>query len=169
MPAFGLGCVGRSVRDAAIVRDIYSHTIDVILAATALGGYRTLPEQDIFDVEYWDLEQAKLKKSAAPAVFSGEVALVTGAARVSARPASDSLLRRGAAVIALDVNADIARVFAQPEVLALRCDVTVPEQVLQALDRGVAAFGGLDLLVLNAGVFPVARASRPWRTTSGGA
>jgi rhamnose utilization protein RhaD (predicted bifunctional aldolase and dehydrogenase)/NAD(P)-dependent dehydrogenase (short-subunit alcohol dehydrogenase family) len=166
--AFGLGCVGRSVRDAAIVRDIYSHTIDVILAATALGGYRALPEQDIFDVEYWDLEQAKLKKSAAPAIFSGEVALVTGAASGIGKACVDSLLRRGAAVIALDVNADITRVFAQPEVLALRCDVTVPEQVLQALDRGVAAFGGLDLLVLNAGVFPggtrvAALADQEWR------
>jgi rhamnose utilization protein RhaD (predicted bifunctional aldolase and dehydrogenase) len=77
---FGLGCVGRSAREAAIVRDIYSHTIDVILAATALGGYRALPEQDIFDVEYWDLEQAKLQKSGAPRPFAGEVALVTGAA-----------------------------------------------------------------------------------------
>jgi hypothetical protein len=56
-----------------VVRDIYSHTIDVILAATALGGYRALPEQDIFDVEYWDLEQAKLKKAGAPRAFAGEV------------------------------------------------------------------------------------------------
>lgn len=151
--AFGLGCVGRTVRDAGIVRDIYDHTIDVIQAANALGGYRALPEQDIFDVEYWDLEQAKLNKAGSPPVFAGEVALVTGAASGIGRACVESLLKRGAAVIALDLNADIAGMFARPEVLGLRCDVTEAAQVSQALDRGVRTFGGLDLLVLNAGIF----------------
>jgi rhamnose utilization protein RhaD (predicted bifunctional aldolase and dehydrogenase)/NAD(P)-dependent dehydrogenase (short-subunit alcohol dehydrogenase family) len=166
--AFGLGCVGRTVKDAGIVRDIYAHTIDVILAATALGGYRALPEQDIFDVEYWDLEQAKLKRSGAPAVFAGEVALVTGAASGIGKACVDSLLRRGAAVIALDINAGIADMFARPEVLGLRCDVTDSAQISQALDRGVRTFGGVDLLVLNAGIFPggqrvAALADEEWR------
>jgi rhamnose utilization protein RhaD (predicted bifunctional aldolase and dehydrogenase)/NAD(P)-dependent dehydrogenase (short-subunit alcohol dehydrogenase family) len=166
--AFGLGCVGRTVRDAGIVRDIYAHTIDVILAATALGGYRALPEQDIFDVEYWDLEQAKLRKSGATAVFAGEVALVTGAASGIGKACVESLLERGAAVIALDVNAGIAEMFGRPEVLGLRCDVTDRAQISQALDRGVRAFGGLDLLVLNAGIFPggtrvAALADEQWR------
>ncbi|MFI4868876.1 MAG: bifunctional aldolase/short-chain dehydrogenase [Steroidobacterales bacterium] len=166
--AFGLGCVGRTVRDAGIVRDIYAHTIDVILAASALGGYRALPEQDIFDVEYWDLEQAKLNKAGTPPVFAGEVALVTGAASGIGRACVESLLKRGAAVIALDLNADVAGMFARPEVLGLRCDVTDPAQISQALDRGVRSFGGLDLLVLNAGIFPAGQrvatlADAEWR------
>ena len=152
--AFGLGCVGRSVRDADIVRDLYAHTIDVILAATALGGYRALPEKDIFAVEYWDLEQAKLTKAGAPAVFAGEVALVTGAASGIGRACVESLLARGAAVVAIDINPGIAGLIARPDVLGLQCDVTSPEQIARALDRGVHTFGGLDLLVLNAGVFP---------------
>jgi len=151
---FGLGCVGRSAGEAAVVRDIYSHTIDVILAATALGGYRALPERDIFDVEYWDLEQAKLRKTGAPRAFAGEVGLVTGAASGIGKACVASLLARGAAVIALDINPEIATVFQQPEVLALRCDVTVADDISRALECGVRAFGGLDLLVLNAGVFP---------------
>jgi rhamnose utilization protein RhaD (predicted bifunctional aldolase and dehydrogenase)/NAD(P)-dependent dehydrogenase (short-subunit alcohol dehydrogenase family) len=151
---FGLGCVGRSAREAAIVRDIYSHTIDVILAATALGGYRALPEQDIFDVEYWDLEQAKLQKTGAPRPFAGEVALVTGAASGIGKACVASLLARGAAVIALDINPDVATSFQQPEVLGLCCDVSVAGDVSRALESGVRAFGGLDLLVLNAGIFP---------------
>jgi rhamnose utilization protein RhaD (predicted bifunctional aldolase and dehydrogenase)/NAD(P)-dependent dehydrogenase (short-subunit alcohol dehydrogenase family) len=153
-PGFGLGCAGRSAREAQIVRDIYSHTIDVILAATALGGYRALPEQDIFDVEYWDLEQAKLQKTGAPRPFAGEVALVTGAASGIGKACVGSLLARGAAVIALDINPEVATMFPQPEVLGLHCDVTVADEIARALDRGVGAFGGLDLLVLNAGVFP---------------
>jgi rhamnose utilization protein RhaD (predicted bifunctional aldolase and dehydrogenase)/NAD(P)-dependent dehydrogenase (short-subunit alcohol dehydrogenase family) len=152
--AFGLGCVGRSVKDSGIVRDIYSHTIDVILAATALGGYQALPEQDVFDVEYWDLEQAKLKKTGAPLAFAGEVALVTGAASGIGKACVDALLKRGAAVIALDSNPDIVTRFARPDVLGLHCDVTAPAQICRALDLGVRSFGGLDLLVLNAGIFP---------------
>jgi rhamnose utilization protein RhaD (predicted bifunctional aldolase and dehydrogenase)/NAD(P)-dependent dehydrogenase (short-subunit alcohol dehydrogenase family) len=153
--AFGLGCVGRTAREAAMVRDIYAHTIETILAATALGGYRALPEQDIFDVEYWDLEQAKLAKAGAPAPFAGEVALVTGAASGIGKACVESLLSRGAAVIALDVAPEVTSLFAQPEALGLRCDVTVPAQLAAALDRGVRSFGGLDLLVLNAGIFPL--------------
>jgi len=166
--ALGLGCVGRSVKDSSIVHDIYAHTIDVILAATALGGYRALPEQDLFDVEYWDLEQAKLKKAGTPPAFAGEVALVTGAASGIGRACVDALLKRGAAVIALDSNPDIVTRFARADVLGLHCDVTVPAQITRALDLGVRSFGGLDLLVLNAGIFPggtrvAALADDEWR------
>jgi rhamnose utilization protein RhaD (predicted bifunctional aldolase and dehydrogenase)/NAD(P)-dependent dehydrogenase (short-subunit alcohol dehydrogenase family) len=155
--AFGMGCVGRTVKDAHIVRDIYAHTIDVILAATVLGGYHALPEQAIFEVEYWDLEQAKLKKAGVPPMFAGEVALVTGAASGIGKACVQSLLKRGAAVIALDSNAEVEIMFRQPEVLGLRCDVTVAQEISRALDAGVRAFGGLDMMVLNAGVFPGGR------------
>jgi NAD(P)-dependent dehydrogenase (short-subunit alcohol dehydrogenase family) len=166
--AFGLGCVGRTVKDTGIVRDVYAHTIDVILAATALGGYRALPEQDIFEVEYWDLEQAKLQKTGPPPVFAGEVALVTGAASGIGKACVESLLTRGAAAIALDINPDIATMFPRPDVLGLRCDVTAAEEISRALDCGVRTFGGLDLLVLNAGIFPggkrvAALADEEWR------
>jgi rhamnose utilization protein RhaD (predicted bifunctional aldolase and dehydrogenase)/NAD(P)-dependent dehydrogenase (short-subunit alcohol dehydrogenase family) len=157
-PAFGLGCVGRTARDARIVRDIYDHTIDIILRATALGGYRALPERDIFDVEYWDLEQAKLKKAGAPPVFAGEVALVTGAASGIGRACVDAMVKRGAAVIGLDINAEVTRLLdGRPDFLGLKCDVTSEREVLAALETGARAFGGLDMLVLNAGVFPGGR------------
>src|SRR5256885_2041237 len=79
-PSFGLAAAGRSAKDAAIVDEIYDHTIDVILRAEELGGFQALPAKDIFDVEYWDLEQAKLRKGGKAPAFAGEVALVTGAA-----------------------------------------------------------------------------------------
>jgi rhamnose utilization protein RhaD (predicted bifunctional aldolase and dehydrogenase)/NAD(P)-dependent dehydrogenase (short-subunit alcohol dehydrogenase family) len=168
-PEFGMGCVGRSAKDTRIVRDIYSHTLDVILRAAALGGYVALSERDIFDVEYWDLEQAKLRKAGAPPVFSGEVALVTGAASGIGRACVDALLKRGAAVIGLDLKPDIAESLGnRPDFLGLRCDVTSEPDVLRAVEAGVRAFGGIDMLILNAGVFPGGQrigslASEEWR------
>jgi len=153
-PAFGLGCIGRTAKDARIVHDVYSHTIDVILAATALGGYQALPEKDIFDVEYWDLEQAKLKKAGAPPPFAGEIVLVTGAASGIGKACVESFLKRGAAVIALDINPQVAALFKRPDYLGLRCDVTSDKEIADALEAGVREFGGLDMLVLNAGIFP---------------
>jgi rhamnose utilization protein RhaD (predicted bifunctional aldolase and dehydrogenase)/NAD(P)-dependent dehydrogenase (short-subunit alcohol dehydrogenase family) len=157
-PGFGLGCVGRTAKDARMVHDIYSHTIDVILRATALGGYRALPERDIFDVEYWELEQAKLKKAGTPPVFAGEVALVTGAASGIGKACVEALLQRGAAVIGLDVNAGIAQLMGpRADFLGLQCDVTSEPALSAALEAGMRCYGGLDLLILNAGVFPGGR------------
>jgi NAD(P)-dependent dehydrogenase (short-subunit alcohol dehydrogenase family) len=152
----GLCTVGRSARDAHIVQDLYSHTIDVILRATALGGYRALPEKDIFDVEYWDLEQAKLKRAGSAPVFAGEVALVTGAASGIGKACVAAFLKRGAAVIGLDLDSAVEKLHQRPDFLGISCDVTSEEAVLAALEAGVRAFGGLDLLVLNAGIFPQA-------------
>jgi rhamnose utilization protein RhaD (predicted bifunctional aldolase and dehydrogenase)/NAD(P)-dependent dehydrogenase (short-subunit alcohol dehydrogenase family) len=172
-PEFGLGCIGRTAKDARIVHDLYSHTIDVILRATALGGYRALPERDIFDVEYWDLEQAKLKKAGTPPVFAGEVALVTGAASGIGKACVEALLKRGAAVVGLDVNPGIAQLMgSRADFLGLPCDVTSEQEVAAALEAGVRAYGGVDMLVLNAGVFPGGRridalASDEWRRVMG--
>jgi rhamnose utilization protein RhaD (predicted bifunctional aldolase and dehydrogenase)/NAD(P)-dependent dehydrogenase (short-subunit alcohol dehydrogenase family) len=153
----GLCTVGRTVKDARIVQDLYAHTIDVILRATALGGYQALPEKDIFDVEYWDLEQAKLKRAGSAPVFAGQVALVTGAASGIGKACVAAFLKRGAAVIGLDLSHGVETLHNRADFLGIRCDVTSQEAVLAALEAGVRAFGGLDLLVLNAGVFPQAQ------------
>jgi rhamnose utilization protein RhaD (predicted bifunctional aldolase and dehydrogenase)/NAD(P)-dependent dehydrogenase (short-subunit alcohol dehydrogenase family) len=153
-PQLGLCTLGRTAKDAAIAEDIYRHTIDIIQQATALGGYQALPAQDLFDVEYWDLEQAKLKKAGKPPVFAGEVALVTGAASGIGKACVEALLARGAAVVALDLNPAIESMFPRPGVLGLRCDVADEQAIRMALEAGARAFGGLDLLILNAGIFP---------------
>ena len=167
-PMLGLCTVGRSVKDAAIVADLYLHTMDVIERATLLGGYVALPSSDIFDVEYWDLEQAKLRKAGKPLQFAGEVALVTGAASGIGKACVEALLARGAAVVALDVDPRIESNFKRADHLGLRCDVTSSDEVERALAAGVRAFGGLDMLVLNAGIFPQSQAiaqldSAAWR------
>jgi rhamnose utilization protein RhaD (predicted bifunctional aldolase and dehydrogenase)/NAD(P)-dependent dehydrogenase (short-subunit alcohol dehydrogenase family) len=153
-PELGLCTVGRSVKDASIIAEIYDHTIDIISRATVLGGFRALPAKDIFEVEYWDLEQAKLRKGGKSPAFAGEVALVTGAASGIGKACVDSLLARGAAVIGLDLDPNIAALYQRPDFLGIRCDVTDETALIEALETGVRAFGGLDMLILNAGIFP---------------
>ena len=156
-PALGMATIGRTATDAAIAEDIARHTMDIILRAEALEAYAALPAHDIFEVEYWDLEQAKLRRQGQPPAFAGEVALVTGAASGIGKACVEALLRRGAAVAALDLNPAIESIWQRPDALGLRCDVTDAADVTRALDRTVEAFGGLDMLVLNAGIFPASR------------
>lgn len=153
-PELGLCCAGRTAKDAAIVKDIYQHTIEVILRATALGGWQALSARDIFDMEYWDLEQAKLRKGGKPPQFTGEIALVTGAASGIGKACVDALLARGAAVVGLDINPAVTALHKRPGFLGQVCDVTDETQITGALETCARAFGGLDMLILNAGIFP---------------
>jgi rhamnose utilization protein RhaD (predicted bifunctional aldolase and dehydrogenase)/NAD(P)-dependent dehydrogenase (short-subunit alcohol dehydrogenase family) len=169
-PEFGLATVGRSAKDARIVEDIYRHTMDVIEGAAALGGWRALPTADVFDVEYWDLEQAKLRKSGRPSAFAGEIALVTGAASGIGRACVEALLARGAAVAALDISAEVEMLHERADYFGLTCDLTDVAAVGTALERVVRRFGGLDMLVLNAGIFPSSKEiaaldNETWRRT----
>jgi rhamnose utilization protein RhaD (predicted bifunctional aldolase and dehydrogenase)/NAD(P)-dependent dehydrogenase (short-subunit alcohol dehydrogenase family) len=148
---FGLATVGRTAREAAIARDLYSHTIDVIARAEALGGYRALSEEQLFEFEYWDLEQAKLRRAGKPAMFAGEVACVTGAASGIGKACVEALLKRGAAVVGLDLETQLME---RPDFLGLQCDVTSAVAIGDAMEKTVRSFGGLDMLILNAGVFP---------------
>jgi rhamnose utilization protein RhaD (predicted bifunctional aldolase and dehydrogenase)/NAD(P)-dependent dehydrogenase (short-subunit alcohol dehydrogenase family) len=153
-PEFGICAIGRTAKDAHIVNDIYQHTIEIILRATRLGGYQALPAKDLFDMEYWDLEQAKLRKSGSPPVFTGEIALVTGAASGIGKACVASLLARGAAVVGLDRNPAIEKLHSRPDYLGLICDVTDAAALEAAIESAVVNYGGLDILILNAGVFP---------------
>lgn len=157
-PQLGLAAAGVSVQAARVVEDIARHTMSMIQAATALERWQALPAADIFAVEYWDLEQAKLRAAPAPAEFSGEVALVTGAASGIGRACVEALLRRGAAVIGLDVQPSVQDVSPEPGYLGLGVDLTDEAAVEAALERGVRHYGGLDMLMLNAGIFPAGRA-----------
>ncbi|HSV63138.1 MAG TPA: bifunctional aldolase/short-chain dehydrogenase [Chthoniobacterales bacterium] len=150
-PELGLTTVGRSAKEAAIAHELYSHTIDVITRAEKLGGYRALSEEELFEFEYWDLEQAKLRRAGNPPMFSGEIACVTGAASGIGKACVDALLKRGAAVVGLDIEEQTGE---RPDYLGLKCDVTSNEAVADALEKTVRRFGGLDILILNAGIFP---------------
>ena len=154
-PEFGLITAGRSARDTKIAEDIYSHTMDIILHGETLGGYQALGEADLFSMEYWDLEQAKLKKAGVPKAFAGEVALVTGAASGIGKACVQSFLNRGAAVVAVDVNPDVETLYKnRDDYLGIVADLTSVEAIRDTLKQTLHRYGGLDMLVLNAGIFP---------------
>ncbi len=149
------GCIsfGRSLKEASIVADIKAHTLPAIRAAEVLGGWTALPEKDIFDLEYWELEQAKLGKNRAAPSLQGKVALVTGAASGIGLACVEALLAQGAAVVALDLNPAIQDQFPQADIVGLHCDITDEQQIKEAVGETLRRFGGLDILVSNAGAF----------------
>jgi rhamnose utilization protein RhaD (predicted bifunctional aldolase and dehydrogenase)/NAD(P)-dependent dehydrogenase (short-subunit alcohol dehydrogenase family) len=150
----GLLTVGKTASETRIVEDIYRHTMEIILRAEKLESWQALPEKDIFDVEYWDLEQAKLRKAGASPEFQGEIVLITGAASGIGKACVQAFLQRGAAVVGLDLAEAVTGVADSSSYLGIVCDITDEQAVAQAFDKTVQHFGGLDMLVLNAGVFP---------------
>ncbi|MBC8405989.1 MAG: bifunctional aldolase/short-chain dehydrogenase [Planctomycetes bacterium] len=150
----GVLSFGRTAKEVQIIGDIARHTIQAIQLAEQIGGWKPLAQKHIFEMEYWELEQAKLNKSGSSPTFQGKIALVTGAANGIGKACVDELVKQGAIVAALDINAEINSIFSSPSVLALQCDVTDAKALQKAVEKTVAAFGGLDLLLSNAGIFP---------------
>jgi len=151
---FGLCAVGKSMTEIGIISDIYEHTMLSILRAGKLGGFHALPDADIFDLEYWDLEQAKLLNNKSSLDFEGEVALITGAASGIGKACVESFLSRGSAVIGLDLDSSIETITNHKNYLGLICDVTDENAIEELIEKGVCYFGGIDMVVLNAGIFP---------------
>jgi rhamnose utilization protein RhaD (predicted bifunctional aldolase and dehydrogenase)/NAD(P)-dependent dehydrogenase (short-subunit alcohol dehydrogenase family) len=154
VPEWGVVTIGQSAKDMSVTEEVYRHAMRVIKQSEALGGYVGLPAEDIFQVEYWDLEQVKLKMNRASLPFTGEVALVTGGASGIGKACVDALLARGAAVVSLDIQAPDNNMKPRPDYYAIQCDITDEEQLADALEKTVRKFGGLDMVVLNAGIFP---------------
>ncbi|MBI2390002.1 MAG: bifunctional aldolase/short-chain dehydrogenase [Deltaproteobacteria bacterium] len=160
VPGVGIAAAGATVKDAAIAREIYEHTIDVIRDATAVGSFRPVGPIDLFDLEYWPLEQAKLGKGSKPRLH-GTIALITGAASGIGRATAELFLAQGAHVMLCDRDADAlstvrTRLAAKSggRVSAAQCDVADRTSVAEAFDACVDAFGGVDVVVSNAGTAP---------------
>ncbi len=143
---------GKTIKEAGIVADIVKTTRETILLGEKLGGWSPLSEADLFEIEYWDLEQAKLKKQPQPKPFAGKVALVTGAAAGIGRACLDALHDAGAAVVAADLNPDIEELN-EPDKVGVICNLTDDEAVKSMVEGVVKRYGGLDILVSNAGIF----------------
>ena len=152
-PGQGSVALGRSLKEARIVADITRHTARAIGRAEQLGGWTALPESDLFAVEYWELEQAKLKQGGARPSLAGKVALVTGAASGIGRACAAMLHREGAVVVGTDISPAIETEFSADGMLGLVADATDREAVERSVAECVRRFGGVDILVSNAGLF----------------
>ena len=151
VPGIGLFGAGRTAKEAAVSADIAEATVNVITKAEAVGRFVPLGEESLFDIEYWSLEQAKLAKAAEKPLHR-QVAIVTGAASGLGLETARALKEDGAEVAMFDINAESLNAAAY-EVggLPVICDVTDSSRVDDAVGEVVARFGGVDILVSNAG------------------
>ena len=149
----GLISFGATLKEAGIISDISRHTIKAIQLAEKLGGWQTLPADELFEMEYWELEQAKLNKNTSCPELQGKIALVTGAASGIGKACVEALLEKGAAVAALDIDPAIDGLFGRDDVLELVCDVTADTELRHSVTETARRFGGLDIVVSNAGIF----------------
>jgi len=153
VPGLGLFGLGRAKKDARIAADLAEAAIATITDAEAIGRFESIGEADMFDVEYWSLEQAKLG-SAKELPLAGQIAAVTGAGGAIGAATAKAFAAAGAEVALLDVDEGAARAAAAAiggAALAVACDVTDAASVRAAFDRVAEAFGGVDIAVSNAG------------------
>lgn len=153
VPGVGLFGLGRSKKDAKVAADLAEVMIATITDAEAVGRFEPLPEADLFDVEYWSLEQAKLG-SVRELPLAGQVAVITGAAGAIGFATATAFASAGAEVVLLDVNEAAVQIKAKMiggAAQGIRCDVTDAASVEDAFAQVASAFGGVDIAVSNAG------------------
>jgi rhamnose utilization protein RhaD (predicted bifunctional aldolase and dehydrogenase)/NAD(P)-dependent dehydrogenase (short-subunit alcohol dehydrogenase family) len=169
-PELGMITAGSSAHEAQVVADIYHHTMPVLeRAEDHLGGYVGLPPERLFEVEYWELEQAKLRRSGEPSPLAGAVAFVTGAASGIGRACAEALLACGVAVAGVDLFAEVETCFTGPAWKGVVADVTDADAIHAALTETVESFGGVDIAIVSAGIFgpstPIAKLTDDeWRS-----
>ncbi|HEY8466300.1 MAG TPA: bifunctional aldolase/short-chain dehydrogenase [Solirubrobacterales bacterium] len=151
----GLVGVGTNAKRAALSRDLYHRAIEVMAGAHALGGFVSLDDKESFDVEYWPLELYKLTLAPPPGELEGKVALITGAAGGIGRAVVDALGEAGACVVAFDLDGEGASEATEAlgeRGLAIAGDVTDEDSVIRAFGEAAERFGGVDIVVSNAGL-----------------
>jgi rhamnose utilization protein RhaD (predicted bifunctional aldolase and dehydrogenase)/NAD(P)-dependent dehydrogenase (short-subunit alcohol dehydrogenase family) len=154
-PGAGTLNIATTAKALRITDDLTTHSRRCMQWAQALGKFRPVSEKDLFEVEYWELEQAKLKLGGgSKPALQGKIAVVTGAASGIGKAIAEDLKAQGACVAGLDINPEVESIFKGDGVLGLPCDVTKQDSIAAALNRVASHFGGLDILVSNAGTFP---------------
>lgn len=157
-PKYGTIAFGKNMKDTTIVSDIVRHTIRAIQWGETIGEWVPLPEKEMFHMEYWELQQAKLHGPNIFPVLQGKVAMVTGAASGIGLACAKMLHEQGAAVVGLDLNPDVSRMLDLEDLTGIFCDVADDATVTEAVEMTVRRFGGLDILIQNAGIFPDSQA-----------
>jgi len=154
VPGLGLFGLGKTAESAAVNADIATCTASAVLDAESLGTFETISDREAFEIEYWDMEQAKMNKVHHD-VFAGKVVMVTGAASGIGLATAKAFRQRGAELVLLDLTREALDKAAEElggNVLALTCDVTSRSDIRSAFDATCRKFGGVDILVSNVGV-----------------
>ena len=160
LPGVGMLAFAKDRTTARISAEFYTNAINVMRGASTVSTYRGLPEQEAFDIEYWLLEEAKLRRMPPLKGLAGRIAFVTGGAGGIGSATAERLLAEGACVMLADIDAEaleatsssLAGRHGADRVRTVPCDVTDEATVAEALAATALAFGGLDILVSNAGI-----------------
>jgi rhamnulose-1-phosphate aldolase/alcohol dehydrogenase len=160
VPGVGMITFAKDKATARISGEFYINAINVMRGASSVSTYMGLPEQEAFDIEYWLLEEAKLLRMPKPKSLAGKIALITGGAGGIGRATAERFLREGACVVLADIDADaldaakgdFSKRYGADQVRSALIDVTSEEAVIAGFASAVTAYGGLDILVSNAGL-----------------
>jgi len=160
IPGVGMITFAKDKATARISGEFYVNAINVMRGASTVSEYQGLPEQEAFDIEYWLLEEAKLARMPKPKSLAGKIALVTGGAGGIGKATAIRLLREGACVVLADIDqaaldaatAELSNAFGADFVRPVNINVTREEQVISGFAHAMVEFGGLDILVSNAGL-----------------
>ncbi|MFD7898189.1 bifunctional aldolase/short-chain dehydrogenase [Streptomyces sp. NPDC059743] len=159
VPGVGMFSFGKDKQTARVAGEFYLNAVNVMRGAEAVSSYAPIEESEKFRIEYWELEEAKLRRMPAPKALAGRIALVTGAGSGIGRAIAHRLAAEGACVVVADLNAESATTVAgelgpggTDTAVAVTVDVTDEEQIKAAFDAAVLAYGGVDLIVNNAGI-----------------
>jgi len=153
IPKFGIVAIGRSKKEAKIAGDLAEATVDIISKAESLGKFTSISDKEIFKVEYWPLEQAKLK-TLKRAVLTGNITVISGGCGAIGLSIAREFLKHGSQVVLLENNTN--NIKKTPEDIAkfvsiLKCDVTNKNEVKKAISNVINMYGGVDIMISNAG------------------
>ena len=159
-PGVGMFTFAKDKQTARVAAEFYINAINVMKGAEAISSYTSLPRQEAFDIEYWLLEEAKLQRMPKPKPLSGRVALITGSAGGIGKAIAKKFVGEGAVVVLNDMNAErlkatedeFRKQFGKDSSISVVMDVTKTDQIKEAFDTAILAFGGVDLIVNNAGL-----------------
>ena len=159
-PGVGMFAFAKDKQTARVAAEFYTNAINVMRGAEAISEYTSLPRQEAFNIEYWLLEEAKLQRMPKPKPLSGRIALVTGSAGGIGKAIAKKFAAEGACVIINDINAgrmegamaEFTSQFGRDTAASTLLDVTSEDTIEKAFDEACLAFGGVDIIVNNAGI-----------------
>lgn len=157
VPGIGMFSFGRDKQTARVASEFYTNAINVMRGAESVSSYSPISEEEKFRIEYWELEEQKLRRMAAPKALATRIALVTGGGSGIGAATARRLSAEGACVVIADLNLESAELVAKElggsdRAIAMTVDVSSPDEVVAAINAAVLAFGGVDLVVNNAGL-----------------